>query len=123
MRGKDVSPMKRTVSDCVQELCICTYIENWEFCQDAVEFFFKGVLSKLDFSHIKVSYPTNFEVFMNDLDNRLVSIHIQLELKFLATDCWCLPLCLVEDDVQEVSRRRNGRNALERFCCRHYSAV
>jgi hypothetical protein len=46
---------------------LATHIEHRKLGQDGVELLFKRILCKLDLSHIKVSYSTDFEVFVNDL--------------------------------------------------------
>ena len=48
-------------------LMYSTHIKHREFVKDRTQFFIKRVLCKLDFSHVKVTYPTDFKVFMDDL--------------------------------------------------------
>lgn len=44
-----------------------THIKHREFVKDRTQFFIERVLCKLDFSHVKVTYPADFEVFVDDL--------------------------------------------------------
>lgn len=44
-----------------------TYIKHRELGQDSTKFFIKAVLRKFDLAHVKVPYPADFEVFVDDL--------------------------------------------------------
>jgi len=51
--------------DC--KLSARTYIEQRKFRQDSAKFFSERILCKFDFSHIEISNPTDFEVFVDNL--------------------------------------------------------
>ena len=44
-----------------------THIKHRKLGQDGIKLLLKRVLCKLDLSHIKIPYPTDFEVFVDDL--------------------------------------------------------
>lgn len=46
-----------------------TYIEHGELCQNGAQFFIECILRKLDLAHVEVSYPADFEVFVDNLAN------------------------------------------------------
>ena len=56
-----------------------THIEHRKFRQDGTQLLLERVLGEFDFTHIKVPYPADFEVFMDDLDERSVVKILQLE--------------------------------------------
>jgi hypothetical protein len=44
-----------------------TYVEHREFGEDGSELLVKAVLGELDLAHVEVSYPADFEVFVDNL--------------------------------------------------------
>jgi hypothetical protein len=46
---------------------VTTHVKHWELCQDSTKFFLKSILREFNFAHVEVPYPTDFEVFVNDL--------------------------------------------------------
>ena len=49
---------------------VSTHIKHRKLGQDGIKLLLKRVLCKLDLSHVKIPYPTDFEVFVNDLGIR-----------------------------------------------------
>lgn len=45
----------------------CTHVQHGELGQNSDELFLKRVRCKLDLAHVKVSYPADFEVFVDNL--------------------------------------------------------
>jgi len=44
-----------------------TYVEHGKFGEDRAELFVKRILREFDLAHVKVTYATDLEVFVNDL--------------------------------------------------------
>lgn len=47
-----------------------TNIEDREVIEDRAQFFIECILGKLDFAHVKVTNAADFEVFVDDLEDR-----------------------------------------------------
>ena len=47
-----------------------TYVDDREFLENGTELFVKRILGKLDLAHVEVTDAADFEVFMDDLEDR-----------------------------------------------------
>ena len=110
MQERDAGPVVQDQSSKRAWKVIVTHIKHGEFVEDCTEFLIEGVLRKLDLAHVEVAYPADFEVFMDDLQQRSTTAFF---LPNHITYSRCLPLRFGQDNVQEVRRRRDGVDLLQ----------
>jgi hypothetical protein len=63
----DVDSDSTISKDSVESIKIKAHVEDWKIGKYRPKLFIEGILGKFDFSHVKVAYSTDFEVFMDDL--------------------------------------------------------
>ena len=110
--------LKTIFRACSRELHAQTYVKDRKVLQDGSELFIKRVLGELDLSHVKVSYPTDLEVFMDDLRTKMDR---QPPPRRIFSVLWVahrrrLALRPRQDDIQKISGGWHWGNRLDAFC-------